>query len=98
MIEGGNFSEVKFVDVLATSAPRIGNPSAVVGPFRLADHGAAGPKSRHERRLAMIPLRRSASGGVMVFSSAITLPLNREQGHDFLDSPGVVAAICWRTP
>ncbi|MFL6600594.1 MAG: DUF484 family protein [Steroidobacteraceae bacterium] len=89
-------SEVQFVDVLATIAPRLGNLERPwLGPFRMADHELLVPKSRQNGSLALIPLRRSGQlDGVLVFSSADRFRFNRELATDFLAHLGVVAAIC----
>jgi two-component system cell cycle response regulator len=89
-------SEVQFVDVLATIAPRLGNLERPwLGPFRLADHELLVPKSRQNGSLALIPLRRSGQlDGVLVFSSADRFRFTRELATDFLAHLGVVAAIC----
>jgi two-component system, cell cycle response regulator len=89
-------SEVQFVDVLATIAPRLGNLERPwLGPFRMADHELLVPKSRQNGSLALIPLRRSGQlDGVLVFSSADRFRFNRELASDFLAHLGVVAAIC----
>jgi diguanylate cyclase (GGDEF)-like protein len=89
-------SEVQFVDVLATIAPRLGNLERPwLGPFRMADHELLLPKSRRNGSLALIPLRRSGQlDGVLVFSSVDRFRFNRELATDFLAHLGVVAAIC----
>jgi two-component system, cell cycle response regulator len=89
-------SEVQFVDVLATIAPRLGNLERPwLGPFRMVDHELLVPKSRQNGSLALIPLRRSGQlDGVLVFSSADRFRFNRELATDFLAHLGVVAAIC----
>src|ERR1700756_2383569 len=89
-------SEVQFVDVLATIAPRLGNLERPwLGPFRLADHELLVPKSRQNGSLALIPLRRSGQlDGVLVFSSVDRFRFHRELATDFLAHLGVVAAIC----
>ncbi len=89
-------SEVQFVDVLATMAPRLGDLERPwLGPFRKADHELLLPKSRQNGSLALIPLRRSGQlDGVLVFSSADRLRFKRELATDFLAHLGVVAAIC----
>jgi diguanylate cyclase (GGDEF)-like protein len=89
-------SEVQFVDVLATIAPRLGNLERPwLGPFRMADHELLVPKSRQNGSLALIPLRRSGQlDGVLVFSSSDRFRFNRELATDFLAHLGVVAAIC----
>src|ERR1700761_7636301 len=89
-------SEVQFVDVLATIAPRLGNLERPwLGPFRMADHELLVPKSRQNGSLALIPLRRSGQlDGVLVFSSADRFRFTRELATDFLAHLGVVAAIC----
>src|SRR5882724_11429184 len=89
-------SEVQFVDVLATIAPRLGHLERPwLGPFRMADHELLVPKSRQNGSLALIPLRRSGQlDGVLVFSSADRFRFNRELATDFLAHLGVVAAIC----
>jgi two-component system cell cycle response regulator len=89
-------SEVQFVDVLATIAPRLGNLERPwLGPFRMADHELLVPKSRQNGSLALIPLRRSGQlDGVLVFSSVDRFRFNRELATDFLAHLGVVAAIC----
>src|ERR1700760_4229581 len=89
-------SEVQFVDVLATIAPRLGNlEKPWLGPFRLADHELLVPKERQNGSLALIPLRRSGQlDGVLVFSSADRFRFTRELASDFLAPLGVVAAIC----
>jgi two-component system cell cycle response regulator len=89
-------SEVQFVDVLATIAPRLGNLERPwLGPFRMADHELLVPQSRQNGSLALIPLRRSGQlDGVLVFSSADRFRFNRELATDFLAHLGVVAAIC----
>jgi diguanylate cyclase (GGDEF)-like protein len=89
-------SEVQFVDVLATIAPRLGDLERPwVGPFRVADHELLVPKSRQNGSLALIPLRRSDQlDGVLVFSSADRFRFTRELATDFLARLGVVAAIC----
>ena len=89
-------SEVQFVDVLVTIAPRLGNLERPwLGPFRMADHELLVPKSRQNGSLALIPLRRSGQlDGVLVFSSVDRFRFNRELATDFLAHLGVVAAIC----
>src|SRR5579862_9276138 len=89
-------SEVQFVDVLATIAPRLGNLERPwLGPFRMADHELLVPKARQNGSLALIPLRRSGHlDGVLVFSSVDRFRFNRELATDFLAHLGVVAAIC----
>ncbi len=89
-------SEVQFVDVLATMAPRLGNLERPwLGPFRMADHQLLVPKSRQNGSLALIPLRRSGQlDGVLVFSSADRFRFTRELASDFLAHMGMVAAIC----
>src|SRR5882762_8673703 len=89
-------SEVQFVDVLATIAPRLGHLERPwLGPFRLVDHELLVPKSRQNGSLALIPLRRSGQlDGVLVFSSADRFRFTRELATDFLAHLGVVAAIC----
>jgi len=89
-------SEVQFVDVLATIAPRLGNLERPwLGPFRMADHELLVPKSRQNGSLALIPLRRSGQlDGVLVFSSVDRFRFNKELATDFLAHLGVVAAIC----
>jgi two-component system cell cycle response regulator len=89
-------SEVQFVDVLATIAPRLGHLERPwLGPFRMADHELLVPKSRQNGSLALIPLRRSGQlDGVLVFSSSDRFRFNRELATDFLAHLGVVAAIC----
>src|SRR5882724_4560293 len=89
-------SEVQFVDVLVTIAPRLGNLERPwLGPFRMADHELLLPKSRQNGSLALIPLRRSGQlDGVLVFSSVDRFRFNRELATDFLAHLGVVAAIC----
>ena len=89
-------TEVQFVDVLATLAPRLGNlEQPWLGPFRMADHELLVPKSRQSGSLALIPLRRNGQlDGVLVFSSADRFRFNRELATDFLAHLGVVAAIC----
>jgi diguanylate cyclase (GGDEF)-like protein len=89
-------SEVQFVDVLATIAPRLGNLERPwLGPFRLADHELLVPQWRQSGSLALIPLRRSGQlDGVLVFSSADRFRFTRELATDFLAHLGVVAAIC----
>jgi diguanylate cyclase (GGDEF)-like protein len=89
-------SEVQFVDVLATIAPRLGNLERPwLGPFRMADHELLVPKSGQNGSLALIPLRRSGQlDGVLVFSSADRFRFNRELATDFVAHLGVVAAIC----
>jgi len=89
-------TEVQFVDVLATIAPRLGNLERPwLGPFRMADHELLVPKSRQNGSLALIPLRRSGQlDGVLVFSSVDRFRFNRELATDFLAHLGVVAAIC----
>jgi diguanylate cyclase (GGDEF)-like protein len=89
-------SEVQFVDVLVTIAPRLGNLERPwLGPFRMADHELLLPKSRQNGSLALIPLRRSGQlDGLLVFSSVDRFRFNRELATDFLAHLGVVAAIC----
>jgi len=89
-------SEVQFVDVLVTIAPRLGNLERPwLGPFRMVDHELLVPKSRQNGSLALIPLRRSGQlDGVLVFSSVDRFRFNRELATDFLAHLGVVAAIC----
>jgi two-component system, cell cycle response regulator len=89
-------AEVRFVDVLATIAPRLGNlEKPWLGPFRMADHELLVPASRQNGSLAIIPLRRSGQlDGVLVFCSADRFRFNRELATDFLAHLGVVAAIC----
>jgi len=89
-------TEVQFVDVLATIAPRLGNLERPwLGPFRMADHELLVPKGRQNGSLALIPLRRSGQlDGVLVFSSVDRFRFNRELATDFLAHLGVVAAIC----
>jgi diguanylate cyclase (GGDEF)-like protein len=89
-------TEVQFVDVLATIAPRLGNlEKPWLGPFRMADHELIVPKNRQNGSLALIPLRRSGQlDGVLVFSSSDRFRFNRELATDFLAHLGVVAAIC----
>ncbi len=89
-------SEVQFVDMLVTIAPRLGNLERPwLGPFRMADHELLLPKSRQNGSLALIPLRRSGQlDGLLVFSSVDRFRFNRELATDFLAHLGVVAAIC----
>jgi two-component system, cell cycle response regulator len=89
-------SEVQFVDVLATIAPRLANLERPwLGPFRLADHELLVPKGRQNGSLALIPLRRSGQlDGVLAFCSADRFRFTRELATDFLAHLGVVAAIC----
>src|ERR1700730_7654235 len=89
-------SEVQFVDVLATIAPRLGNLERPwLGPFRIADHELLVPKSRQNGSLALIPLRRSGQvDAFLAFSSSDRFRFNRELATDFLAHLGVVAAIC----
>src|ERR1700739_3553828 len=92
-------SEVQFVDVLATIAPRLGNLERPwLGPFRMADLELIVPKNRQNGSLALIPLRRSGQlDGVLVFSSVERFRFTRELATDFLAHLGVVAAICLET-
>jgi two-component system cell cycle response regulator len=89
-------SEVRFVDVLATIAPRLGSLERPwLGPFRMADHELLVPETRQNGSLALIPLRRSGQlDGVLVFSSVDRFRFTRELATDFLAHLGVVAAIC----
>jgi two-component system, cell cycle response regulator len=89
-------SEVQFVDVLTTMAPRLGNLERPwLGPFRTADHELLLPKARQKGSLALIPLHRNGQlDGVLVFSSADRFRFTRELATDFLAHLGVVAAIC----
>jgi len=89
-------TEVQFVDVLATLAPRLGSlEKPWLGPFRMADHELLVPSSRQNGSLALIPLRRSGQlDGVLVFSSVDRFRFNKELATDFLAHLGVVAAIC----
>jgi len=89
-------TEVQFVDVLATIAPRLGNLERPwLGPFRMSDHELLVPKNRQNGSLALIPLRRSGQlDGVLVFSSVDRFRFNRELATDFLAHLGMVAAIC----
>jgi two-component system, cell cycle response regulator len=89
-------TEVQFVDVLVTIAPRLGNLERPwLGPFRMVDHELLVPQSRQNGSLALLPLRRSGQlDGVLVFSSADRFRFTRELATDFLAHLGVVAAIC----
>src|SRR4051812_12131318 len=89
-------TEVQFVDVLATLAPRLGSlEKPWLGPFRMADHELLVPTNRQNGSLALIPLRRSGQlDGVLVFSSVDRFRFNKELATDFLAHLGVVAAIC----
>jgi len=89
-------AEVRFVDVLATIAPCLGNLERPwLGRFRLADHELLLPTSRQNGSLALLPLRRSGQlDGVLVFSSADPERFHHELATDFLAHLGLVAAIC----
>jgi two-component system, cell cycle response regulator len=89
-------SEVQFVDVLTTVAPRLGTLERPwLGPYRLADHEMLLPKARQNGSLALIPLQRNGQlDGILVFQSVDRFRFTRELASDFLAHLGIVAAIC----
>jgi diguanylate cyclase (GGDEF)-like protein len=89
-------SEVQFVDVLTTVAPRLGNLERPwLGPYRPVDHEMLLPKARQNGSLALIPLHRNGQlDGILVFQSVDRFRFTRELASDFLAHLGLVAAIC----